>query len=75
MFTHQNPTSISSLPHMCHISHLFMPTHLVSVNCTTSLTHTSLCLFCLSPHIINVSSVDIHIFHCTDTHITHAAVF
>ena len=75
MSPHQNPTSISSLPHICHISCLFMPTHLVSVNCTTTQTHTPLCLFCLSTGIISVSSVNIQIFHCTDTHIRHAAVF
>lgn len=75
MSPHQSPTSISCLPHICYISCLFMPTHPVSVNCTTTLTHISLCLFCLSPGIINTSSADIQIFHCTDAHIRHAAVF
>ena len=67
---------ISSLPQ------LFMPTHSVSELHNNSDSHLppSLSLppsppLSLSPGIINVSSVDIQILHCTDTHIRHAAVF
>ena len=52
---HQNPTWITPLPHICHISCLFTPTNLVSANCTTTLIHTSLCLVCLSLQVSSMS--------------------